>query len=114
MIDFAGGHQAEQRPGGLRRGARRRRVAAIIELVARAVLAPAAVAVLDPGEPSPRLAKLGRGMIDAGDVERAQHRPGAVDVVHAPAAVPAALGVLGAAQVIERAPNRLALPLADL
>ena len=47
-------------------------------------------------------------MIDAGGVERAQHRPGAVDVVHAPAAVPAALGKLGAAQIVDAARHRRA------
>src|SRR5712692_2341768 len=40
MIDLARRHQAKQRPGGLRGRAGRRLVAAVIELVARAVLAP--------------------------------------------------------------------------
>ena len=35
MVDLAGGHQTEQRPGGLRGGARGRLMAAIVELVAR-------------------------------------------------------------------------------
>ena len=43
MVDLAGRHQAEQRPGGLRGRAGRRLVAAVVELVAVAVLAPAAV-----------------------------------------------------------------------
>ena len=47
-------------------------------------------------------------MIDAGGIERAQHRPGAVDVVHAPAAVPAAVGELRAAQIVDAARHRRA------
>ena len=50
-----------------------------------------------PCGPSARL------VIDAGGVERAQHRPGAVDVVHAPAAVPASVRLLVApSQAIAR------------
>ena len=37
------------------------------------------------------LRNIGALMIDARRIERAQHRPGAVDVVHAPAAVPASV-----------------------
>ena len=38
-------------------------------------------------------------MFDAGRIERAQHRPCAVDVVEAPAAIPRSLSQLGAAQI---------------
>src|SRR5262249_42563177 len=47
IADLTAGHQAEQRPGGLRRGARRRLVPAVVELVARTVFAPAPVRILD-------------------------------------------------------------------
>src|SRR3954467_1679252 len=45
MVDRTGRHQAEQRPGGLRGRARGRFVALVVELVAVAALAPAAVRV---------------------------------------------------------------------
>src|ERR1041384_6665006 len=47
MVHLACRHQPEQGPCGLRRGARRALVAAIIEPVARPVLAPAAIRILD-------------------------------------------------------------------
>src|SRR5262249_6030944 len=56
MVDLPCRHEAEQRPGRLRRRARRSLVAAVIELVARAILAPAAVGILDLDEPSHGLA----------------------------------------------------------
>src|SRR5215510_9906780 len=46
IADLAAGHQTEKRPGRLRRGARRRLVATIVELIARAVFAPAAIRIL--------------------------------------------------------------------
>ena len=101
MIDFAGRHQAEQRPGRLRRRARRRLVTRVVELVARAVLAPAAVGVLDRFSQATALLQRRIGMIDPGGVERAEHRPGAVDVIDAPAAEPAAVRFLLFQQVID-------------
>src|SRR5215813_11669369 len=65
MVDLAGGHQAEQRPGRLRRRARGGFIAAVIELVARPVFAPAAVGILDLGEPRDRLAEFGRALATA-------------------------------------------------
>src|SRR5690349_2475136 len=114
MTDLARGHQAEQRPGGLRRGAGSLLITAIVELVARGVLAPAAIGILDLREPSDRLAEFRRGVIDASGVEGAQDRPGAIDVVHAPAAVPTALLELGAAQIVDSTRHRRAIRLADL
>src|SRR4051812_13970352 len=101
MVDLAGGHQAEQCPSRLRGGARSLLITAIIELVARAVFAPAAILVLNTREPVDRLADFRGTMVDAGSVKRDQHRPGAVDVVHAPAPVPASFRVLGPSQIIE-------------
>src|SRR5215468_6250993 len=94
VIDLAGRHQPEQRPGCLRGGRWRGLVAAVGELIARSVLAPAAVRVLDRDQPFDRAANLGRRALDAGDIERTQHGPGAVDVVGAPAAEPAAVLLL--------------------
>src|SRR5580693_3111808 len=65
MIDLARGHQAEHRPGGLRRGRRRALIAVVIEFVACAILAPAAVFVLYSDQPIHRAAHFRRGMIDA-------------------------------------------------
>src|SRR4029077_8384103 len=89
MLHLACRHQTEKRPCGLRGRARRLLVAAIVQLVARSVLAPAAVLILDRSEPLYRPAKHRRLSVHARGVERAQHRPGAVDVIHAPTAVPA-------------------------
>ena len=59
---------------------------------------------------------IGIRSVDPCGVQRAQHRPGSVDVVHAPAAVPGAVGHLGAAQIIDAAPNSglVAARLAEL
>src|SRR5262245_58140119 len=58
MVDLPCYHEAEQRPGRLRCRARRSLVAAVIELIARAILAPAAVGILDLDEPRHGLADL--------------------------------------------------------
>ena len=41
------------------------------------------------------------GKIDANRVERAQRRPSAVDIIHAPAAVPTAVGLLRRKQIVQ-------------
>ena len=51
MIDLARRHQAQQRPCRLRRDGGRGLIASVVELVAVAVLAPAAVRVLDRDQP---------------------------------------------------------------
>ena len=89
-------------------------VAAVIELVARAVLAPASVGILDACQPGNGFAEFGRGMIEVGGIERAKDRPGAINVIHAPAAVPAALRGLRAAQIIKSSRDCRAICLADL
>src|SRR5271170_7174941 len=45
-------------------------------------------------------------MTYAGGVQRAEHRPGAVDVIHAPAPVPRALGKLGTPQIFNSRRDR--------
>src|SRR5205807_6763645 len=57
-------------------------------------------------QPLYRPAEYRRIAINARGVEGAQHRPGAVDVVHAPAAVPASFRVLVALKPFNRAPHR--------
>ncbi len=116
MVGLAGRHQGDQRPGGLRGGAAGALVAAVFELVARRVLAPAAVGVLDRDQPVDGLADRHGGRVVPGGVQRAQCRPGAVDVIHAPAAVPAAVLLLVGEQVVDGPGERRAglLGLAEL
>src|SRR3954453_19048060 len=108
MIDRAGRHQAEQGPRGLRGRARRRLIAPVAELVALPAFAPAAVGVLNGREPLDRPPHRRRRRIDPGRVERAERRPGAVDVVHAPAAEPTALRLLFGEKAFDAARQRWA------
>src|SRR5271166_5574847 len=94
MICFAGSHQPKQRPRGLRRRTRRLFVTLVIELVARTVLAPAAILILDRDEPIHLAPCIGRCGIDARCVEGAERGPRSVDIIHAPAAEPAAVLLL--------------------
>src|SRR6185437_16533842 len=83
--------EAHERPGGL---AGRRGADALFAgmIVAGDALAPAAVAVLPRLEPADGAPDVGRLQVLADGLEAAQHLPGAVEVVHAPAAVPAPFG----------------------
>src|SRR5262245_28720235 len=81
----------------------------VVELVARPVLTPSPVRVLDRSEPVHRPADLGRCPIHAGNVEGAEYRPSPVDIVNAPSTIPAAVWLLGAAQVVEAGRNCWAL-----
>ena len=97
-----GGHETHERPGRLagRRGADPllRRV-----VVAGDALAPAAVVVLPRQQPADGAPHVGRLQVLADRREPAQHLPGAVEIVDPPAAVPAPLGGLIAAQEPQRA-----------
>src|SRR5262245_7114474 len=53
-------------------------------------------------------------MIDACAVQRTQHGPRTIDIVHPPAAVPAPLSHLHAAKIADPPRNGLALRFADL
>src|SRR3546814_15547355 len=75
LFRSAGGHQAEQRPGGLR-GGRGLGFAAPFRPVGGAVLAPAAVGLLAALQPGHRLAYVGRRGILAAGVAGAARRPG--------------------------------------
>src|SRR5438874_2600921 len=98
--------EAEERPGGL---ARRRFAGAgeRVVVVALAGLAPAAVLVLVALEPAHRALHVLVPRVLADGGQAAQHRPGAVDVVHAPAAVPRAVVLLRVAEELDRALGRL-------
>src|SRR5262245_23944607 len=109
MTALPGRNQTEQGPSRLRGRARRTLVSAVIELVAGAVFAPAAIGILDLDEPRRRPAELGRSVVDASGVQRTQHRPSSVDIIHAPAAMPTSLLCLRATQIIERTCYRRAV-----
>src|SRR5262245_42770278 len=109
----AGGEQAEERPRRLARN-RFAHAGELVVLVALAGLAPAAVAVLVALEPADRALHVLVTGIHADGGEPSEHRPGAVDVIHAPAAVPRSVVSLGMAQEIDRALRGLeVLPVAE-
>src|SRR5258705_10625403 len=99
MAYLPGSHQSEQGPCGLRGGRGCTLEALIVESITDSILAPAAVLILDRDQPGHGLANRGILVVDLGGVERAQHRPRAVNVVHPPAAIPAPLRKLGPAQI---------------
>ena len=101
MVDLLCRHQPQQRPGGLRRRGGRLLVTAIVELVAGAVLAPAAIRILDRDQPICSLAHARPRPVEARGAQRAERRPGAVDVVHAPTAEPVAVGHLVALEIVD-------------
>src|SRR5262249_56303882 len=101
MTVLSGRHQAEQRPSRLRGRARRALVPAVFEPVARAVFAPAAIGILDLDEPRRRPTKFGRSVVNANSVQRTQHRPSSVDIIHAPAAIPTSLLFFPAPPIIQ-------------
>src|SRR5690348_17061430 len=109
MIDLARRHEAEQRPGGLRRRALLALAARLIRPVGRAVLAPAAVGALARDQPVDRATDHRRLLVDARGVERAQRRPRAVDIIGAPAAEPGAVLLLLAPQISNAGGERLVL-----
>ena len=97
----AAGQQAQNGPGGLR-GV----LAAAVNVsvvVAGAAFAPAAVGVLDGAEPFAGAQDAASRSLYAGGAQAAQREEGAVDVVDAPAAVPAAVRLLGPQQVLDAA-----------
>ena len=103
----AGGDESQRGPGGLRR----RRLAGPLERAGRRSsgrsrprrprAAGSTRAIPGPLE-EPRLI---HGKSESG-LQPLQDLPGAVDVIDAPAAIPAALGLLGAPEVIEGAADR--------
>src|SRR5439155_10194473 len=79
--------QAHDRPGGLRRGARSPALENRI-VVSVAAFTPAAPFVLDAFKPVTRLEQPWFLHVPVQRSHAAQHLPGAVDVVDAPAAIP--------------------------
>src|SRR5262249_24931321 len=74
----------------------------------------ASIFVLNGSEPGGRAPDCLVFAIDAGRVERDEDRPGPVDVVHAPASVPAAVFFLVVAQEVETMRQRSSVPGAEL
>src|SRR5439155_2852553 len=101
-----GREKPQQRPGGLTRD-RLAHAGERVVFVALAGFAPAAVPVLVALEPADRALHVLVSRIDADGGEPAQHRPRAVDVVHAPAAVPGAVRLLRVAEEVDGALGRL-------
>src|SRR6185312_12190685 len=83
--------------------------ARLVRPVGCAVLAPAAIGALARDEPVDGAADDRRLLVDARGVERAQRRPGAVDVVGPPAAEPGAVHLLLAAEIGDPGGERLVL-----
>src|SRR5580765_8500206 len=109
----AGREKAQEGPRGLTRN-RLAHAGELVVVVALAGLAPAPVAILMALEPADRPLDVFVARIHADGGEPAQHRPRAVDVVHAPPAVPRAVVSLSMAQEIDRALGRLeVLPVAQ-
>src|SRR5579862_3231526 len=76
-------------------------IAAIVETIARAILAPAAVLVLDFAEPMHRAPDRVMVVRQPGGVQACKRRPSPVDVVDAPAPEPTAIGQLRATQKLD-------------
>src|SRR5437868_2651037 len=93
-------NQPHERPGGLA-GGRLADSAPLRVIVAGDALAPTTVAVLTVDEPTRCAPHVGRLDVFADASEPAQHLPGAIDVVHAPAPVPASVGQLVVLQELD-------------
>ena len=104
VVERAGGDQAEERPRGLRR----RGLAAPLQariVVGEERLAPTAVLVLTREQPVDAAPNAGAAQVLADVAQRGEREPGAVDVVGAPAPVPAALDLLFLPQERDGAAN---------
>ena len=75
-------------------------------VVAGAAFAPAAVGVLDGAQPFAGAQDVRFAVAFAGRRQAAQRETGAVDVIHAPAAVPASVRFLVLHQIFHAAPHR--------
>src|SRR5450631_4285341 len=98
MPDLARRHQPKQGPCRLRCGGGGSRKSPVVEPVTGGILAPAAILILDRQQPVHRSPDRRVPVVDAAGIERAQYRPGTVNVVKTPAAIPGSLGELGPAQ----------------
>src|SRR6478736_9689565 len=97
------GHVGKERPGGLRRGRELRAATPRRIGVGADVLAEAAALLLDGVEPGDGATHRGVVVRDTDGFETGQRGAGAVDVVHAPAAVPGAVLLLLRQQPLDAA-----------
>src|SRR5262245_51155424 len=104
-LDLAGRHQPENGPGRLRSGGHRGGVA-LARPVGCASLAPPAIGTLPGDQPVDGPSDPWRLHVLAGGIEGAQGRPGAIDIIGAPAAEPRAVRFLLGLQEIDAASDR--------
>src|SRR5665213_3004586 len=115
ILRLARRHQPQKRPGGLRRIRHLALALRPVRPIGRAILAPAAILPLFRQQPGDGAANRRVARIDTRRVERAEYRPGAVDVIGAPAAEPRAFLRLHAPQIIEpRRQGRFMRAVAEL
>ena len=103
-MGVASGDQAQNGPRALRRRARAGRVDAVI--VAGAAFAPTAVRVLDGTQPLAAAQDVGFAVALARRRQAPQRETSAIDVRHAPTAVPASIGLLVLDEPLDAAPHR--------
>src|SRR5579862_8823361 len=101
MIHPPCGHKSQNRPGGLRGDRGSLFITPIIEAVAVAALAPSAVRVLNRDQPVGSAADHWRVQVEPRCIQSREYRPCAIDVIHAPAAEPAAVLFLRTAQIFD-------------
>src|ERR1035441_8636959 len=97
-VEVSGGNQAQDRPSGLRRGTRGR--FKLLRFVTVATLAPTSVGILYYPEPAGAARDRSGGLRRARGTQAADGEKGAVDVVHAPAAVPASVVLLFGQEIL--------------
>src|SRR5579885_1888341 len=99
----AAGDQPADRPGGLRGsrfGGNKR-----LPIVGSAALAPAAVSVLNRPQPLAGAQNVGLAIVLPGRPQPAQGEAGAINIIDAPAPVPASIGLLRPLQISDSAPD---------
>src|SRR5260370_16409363 len=104
----AAGEQAQHGPGGLRRVAFSGRKHAIV--VAGAAFAPSAVGVLNGAQPLSGAQHVDFTIVFTGGAQSAQRETGPVNIGHAPAPVPASIGLLRAHPIIDAPPPSTLIP----
>ena len=100
-MDFTCGNQSHQRPGCLRGGGFTETLELRV-LIAAQRFAPAAIGILDGLDPCDRPANVRQAHVFADRAQAAQHLPGSVNVIAAPAAKPRTIRALIALQESQR------------
>src|SRR5206468_3390083 len=92
-VPFAGGHETDEGPGGLR-GGRRALAGGRGVVVAMTALSPGPRRLLHFFEPGDRSPHHGVFLVEVDGIQAQQDLPGAIDVIDAPAAEPTAAPIL--------------------